>query len=140
MPALAEAAPELDLGLPTPQLMAPPTAVELATYDRIVVAFSGGKDSVACVLHLLEMGVPPAKIELRHHEVDGRESAALMDWPSTPAYCRAVASVLGIRYLASWKEGGFEREMTRNNTPTAPTHWESLGGHCSLPAASAEPA
>lgn len=98
---------------------------DLFSYDVIVVAFSGGKDSLACVLHLLEMGVPLDRIELQHHEVDGRESPAFMDWPVTPAYCRAVSEALGLRILFSWKEGGFEREMLRNNTPTAPTHFET---------------
>ena len=40
-------------------------------YDVIVVAFSACKDSLACLLTLLEAGVPPARIELRHHDVDG---------------------------------------------------------------------
>lgn len=102
-----------------------PTLADLLSYDFIVVAFSGGKDSLACVLHLIEMGVPKERIELRHHEVDGREGSALMDWPSSVAYCREVAAALGLRMLFSWKEGGFEREMLRDNAPTAPTHWET---------------
>lgn len=36
-----------------------------------IVAFSGGKDSVAMVLHLLEIGVPKESIHLHHHDVDG---------------------------------------------------------------------
>ena len=54
------------------------------TYDHVIVAFSGGKDSVACLLHLLDLGVPREKIELWHHDVDGREGSDLMDWPVTP--------------------------------------------------------
>ena len=46
------------------------TAADLAVYDRILVAFSGGKDSLAALLHLLELGVDPARIELHHHDVD----------------------------------------------------------------------
>ena len=42
-------------------------------YDKYVVTFSGGKDSTALVLYLLSIGVPPHKIELWHHEIDGRE-------------------------------------------------------------------
>jgi len=41
-------------------------------YDKILVAFSGGKDSIACVLHLLDLGIPRSSIELHHHLVDGR--------------------------------------------------------------------
>jgi len=66
--------------LPTPHM-------DLASYDVIIVAFSGGKDSAACVLHLLDLGVPKHKIELWHHLVDGREGSTLMDWPCTEAYC-----------------------------------------------------
>ena len=43
-------------------------APDLAAYDRILLAFSGGKDSLACLLHLLEAGVPASRIELHHHE------------------------------------------------------------------------
>lgn len=101
---------------------------DLLSYDRIIIAFSGGKDSLACLLHLIESGVPLERIELRHHEVDGREGGWFMDWPSTPSYCRAIAAALGVKLLFSWKEGGFEREMLRNAAPTAPTHWEVSDG------------
>lgn len=98
------------------------------SYDVILAAFSGGKDSIACVLHLLEMGVPPEKIELWHHEVDGREGSTLMDWTCTPAYCRAFAAAFGLRIYFSWKVGGFEREMLRDGAPTAPTVFETPEG------------
>jgi len=114
--------------VPTPVEINYDVAPDLAIYDKFVVAFSGGKDSLACVLHLLERGVPTEKIELWHHEIDGREGSTLMDWPSTPAYCRKVAGALGIAYYSSWKEGGFEREMLRDNKPTAPSHFESPDG------------
>jgi 3'-phosphoadenosine 5'-phosphosulfate sulfotransferase (PAPS reductase)/FAD synthetase len=100
---------------------------DLARYDVIIVAFSGGKDSIACVLCLLELGVPRERIELWHH-VDGREGSRLMDWPCTRAYCRAFAEALGLRILFSWKVGGFEHEMLRAGTPTAPTAFEVPGG------------
>jgi 3'-phosphoadenosine 5'-phosphosulfate sulfotransferase (PAPS reductase)/FAD synthetase len=105
-----------------------PTLVELLTYRRIVVALSGGKDSVACVLHLLELGVPREMIELWHHDVDGREGSTLMDWPCTRAYCRAFAAALGIPIYFSWKVGGFEREMVRHRERTQPTAFEVPGG------------
>lgn len=31
---------------------------DLSAYERILVAFSGGKDSICCLLRLLELGVP----------------------------------------------------------------------------------
>ena len=96
----------------------------LNDYDHIIVAYSGGKDSNACVLHLLEMGADPAKIELWHHLVDGREGSTLMDWPITEDYGRKFAEALGLPIFFSWKEGGFEREMLRNEQKTAPNHFE----------------
>lgn len=101
--------------------------IDLTRYNRILVAFSGGKDSLACVLHLLDCGVPPEKIELHHHDVDGG-GEHMMDWPITPAYCKAVAKALGLRLFFSYKVGGFEREMLRDNSPTAPTRWQRLDG------------
>lgn len=101
---------------------------DLLTYDTVYVGFSGGKDSLACVLHLLELGYPRERIELHHHLVDGRESAQLMDFPVTEAYCKAVAQYLGIPIYMSWKVGGFEGEMNRDNQPTAPTRFETPDG------------
>lgn len=102
--------------------------VDLAGYDHVLVAFSGGKDSLACLLHLLEMGVPRERIELHHHLVDGREGSRLMDWPVTEAYCRAVARAFNVPIYFSWKVGGFEREMLKENAPTAPTAYETPSG------------
>ena len=100
----------------------------LSAYDRFVVGFSGGKDSLACLLHLLDSGVDRSRIELWHHEIDGREGSALMDWPSTPAYCRRVAAALEVPIYFSWKIGGFEREMLRYMQTTAGCKFEMPGG------------
>lgn len=102
------------------------TLLDLGSYDHILVAFSGGKDSLACVLHLLECGVDPGKIELHHHDVDG--GSAFMDWPCTPAYCRAIAAELDLPIYFSYKQGGFLREMNRTEEPTAPTFFETPDG------------
>lgn len=96
---------------------------DLSQYDKIIVAFSGGKDSTACFLHLLELGVPVEKLELWHHDVDGR-GPLFMDWESTPSYCRAFAAAFGVPIFFSWKTGGFEREMNRENALTAPVCFE----------------
>lgn len=101
---------------------------DLASYDRFVVFFSGGKDSVACVLALLDAGVAPERIELHHHNIDGREGSTLMDWPITEAYCKAFAKAMGLRLFFSWRQGGFEREMLRENSETAPVSWETEDG------------
>lgn len=103
------------------------TAVDPRAYDRVVVAFSGGKDSLAALLHLLDLGISPTRIELHHHEVDGR-GPVLMDWPITPAYVAALASHFGLALYASWREGGFAREMARDGTPTAAVRFERPDG------------
>lgn len=97
--------------------------MNLDLYSKIIIAFSGGKDSLACLLHLLDMGVKKSHIELWHHDVDGQRRT-FMDWECTPAYVRAIARAFEIPVYFSWKEGGFEREMNRENQPTAPTWFE----------------
>ena len=104
------------------------TLKKLNTYDKILISFSGGKDSMACFLHLLELGADKNKIELWHNEVDGREGSELMDWPCTADYCRKFAQAFGVPIYYSWKEGGFEREMLRDNTSTAPIKFETPEG------------
>lgn len=94
----------------------------LNEYDLFIVSFSGGKDSLALVLHLLDLGVPKEKIELWHQDVDGGD--AFMDWNVTPAYCRAIANALGIEIFFQYKQGGFRREMLRQDSLTAPTVFE----------------
>ncbi len=101
-------------------------SVELGSYDHILVAFSGGKDSVACLLHLLEAGADPKRIELHHHDVDG--GTPFMDWPVTPDYCRKIAEALAVPIYFSYKDGGFLREMSRNGDPTAPIVFETPDG------------
>lgn len=96
----------------------------MENYDKYIVAFSGGKDSIACFLHLLESGVPKEKIELWHHDIDGH-GEVFMDWEVTPAYCRAFAAHFGVPIYFSWKQGGFKREMLRENQLTAPTSFEN---------------
>lgn len=100
------------------------TKKELGSYDKILVCFSGGKDSIGCVLSLLDKGVSKDKIEIHHHSIDGHEGSTLMDWPITPDYCRAFARELNLPIYFSWLEGGFEREMLRDNSLKAPTHFE----------------
>lgn len=102
---------------------------ELLSYDRYLVAFSGGKDSIACLLHLIEMGVPREKIEVHHHEIDGGPGEkSFMDWPCTPAYCEAFCREFGLTYYPSWKVGGFYGEMMRDNELTKPTAFQTPEG------------
>jgi 3'-phosphoadenosine 5'-phosphosulfate sulfotransferase (PAPS reductase)/FAD synthetase len=101
---------------------------DLESYSTIIVAFSGGKDSLACVLDLVDRGAPRDRIELWHHDVDGREGSRLMDWPVTRDYCRRIAVASGLKLYFSWKVGGFEREMSRDGTATAPIAFEGPDG------------
>lgn len=101
---------------------------DFSVYNRIIVAFSGGKDSLACVLQLLELNAPKEKIQLWHHRVDGETDHHFMDWPVTEDYCRHIAIHLGLPLYFSQRDGGFLREMTRDRTPTAPVTFDLPGG------------
>lgn len=81
---------------------------------KILIAFSGGKDSVAMVLYLLDMGIPKTRIELHHHDVDGH-GGNLFDWPCTPSYCQAFADAFELPIVFSWRQGGIRREIYREN-------------------------
>ncbi|BBU64055.1 hypothetical protein MSC49_39900 (plasmid) [Methylosinus sp. C49] len=100
------------------------TAPDLRSYDHILVAFSGGKDSLACLLHIIDEGVDPGRIELHHHDVDGR-GPPTFDWPITAGYCRAIAAAFGVPLYFSWRDGGLRREMLRDNEPTASVMFET---------------
>jgi 3'-phosphoadenosine 5'-phosphosulfate sulfotransferase (PAPS reductase)/FAD synthetase len=99
----------------------------LKSYKRIVVAFSGGKDSLAALLAILEQLTLEGRswdcVELWHHDVDGGET--FMDWPITSAYCQAVADALGLPLFFSYKVGGFLGEMNRDATPTQATRFQN---------------
>ncbi len=107
----------------------------LLDYDRVIVAWSGGKDSLACLLHLLSIGVPDSKIELWHHCVDGYNAPEvgeverpLFDWACTVSYCKAVGKIFKIPVYLSWRSGGFEREALRENKATAPCYFQTPNG------------
>ena len=102
-----------------------PSACRPLAYTTWIVAFSGGKDSMGLVLLLLRLGIPRERIELWHHDVDGREGSTLMDWPCTRDYCAKVAAALGLTIYFSWKVGGFEGEMLRKDSPTAGYRFET---------------
>jgi 3'-phosphoadenosine 5'-phosphosulfate sulfotransferase (PAPS reductase)/FAD synthetase len=103
---------------------------ELSEYDYIIVAFSGGKDSLACVLRLIDLGVPRERIELWHYCVDGQPgSPRFFDWPVTESYCSAVAQALGLRLLFRWREGGFKGELLKRDARSAPVGIQMLDGN-----------
>ena len=79
-----------------------------------IVAFSGGKDSIAMVLHLLRSGVKPDQIHLHHHDVDGG-GVNLWDWGCTKTYCQAFADHFGLQIFFSGRIGGIQREIFRES-------------------------
>ena len=91
---------------------------------KILVAFSGGKDSIAMVLHLLELGIDKARIELHHHDVDG-SSYKIFDWICTEQYCIDFAKYLDIPIFFSYREGGIIREAMRENQPRGNVYYQS---------------
>ena len=101
--------------------------IDLFSYDKYIVSFSGGKDSTATFLYLLDHGVPTGRIELWHQEIDGREKT-FFDWEITPDYCWRFAEAFVVAIYFQWKEGGFYRELIIKNSLTAPNYFELPGG------------
>jgi len=110
-------------------------------YDHVIVSFSGGKDSLACVLYALELGIPKEKIELWHQAVDGKPGVdpRFFDWPCTESYCRDVARVLGLPIKFQWRDGGFEREINKQDAPTAKIGFELPDGSIGQAGGTGEP-
>jgi 3'-phosphoadenosine 5'-phosphosulfate sulfotransferase (PAPS reductase)/FAD synthetase len=104
--------------------------LHLDEYDHIIVSYSGGKDSLALALFMLEHAdAAHEKIELWHQHVDGEPGGTgLMDWPCTESYCMATAKGLNLPLLFQWKHGGFEGEMLRNNSRTQGVSYQTIGG------------
>lgn len=110
----------------------------LDQYDHVLVSYSGGKDSLACILRLLDLGVAKERIELWHQDVDGQST--FMDWPVTKQYVEVTAEALGLPVRCQWRDGGFEREMLRNNQPTGDVFFENGQGETvHLPTTKATP-
>lgn len=95
---------------------------------KIVVFFSGGKDSLAALLYviesLLELGLNPSDhVECWHHSVDGRpwflggSSKSIWDWPCTEDYCRKICECLQVPLYFSWLEGGLMGEVMKEDRP-----------------------
>jgi 3'-phosphoadenosine 5'-phosphosulfate sulfotransferase (PAPS reductase)/FAD synthetase len=138
--AIPQAAPTAPLpgpvgGRPIAEIPQPLVAPDLRSYDYVIVAFSGGKDSLAALLHTLDLArsqgrdlVRDRALELWHHDVDSPESGQFMDWPVTTPYVRALGAALGIPVYFSWKVGGFLRELMKTQERTASSKWEEPGG------------
>ena len=82
---------------------------------KVLIFFSGGKDSVAMSTYLhFTLGIPWDRMELWHHEIDGA-GEAIFDWPCTPSYCQSFADAFNAPLLFSYREGGIAREIDRKN-------------------------
>jgi len=99
-----------------------PELLPLEEYDLIVVLISGGKDSVACYLKLLELGVPKERIEFWHHDIDGGHPSRRMDWKCTQNYVKALADAEGIKLRVSYRVNGFFGELYRIGA-SEPIEW-----------------
>ncbi len=99
-----------------------PELLPLEDYDLIVVLLSGGKDSVACLYKLLELGVPKEKIEVWHHDIDGEHPTRRMDWRCTGNYVKALAEVEGVQLRVSYRVNGFFGELYRIGA-SEPIRW-----------------
>ena len=99
-----------------------PILLPLEEYDLIVVLISGGKDSVACYLKLIELGVPKEKIEFWHHDIDGGHPTRRMDWKCTQNYVKALADAEGVKLRVSYRVNGFFGELYRIGA-SEPIEW-----------------
>lgn len=107
----------------------------LDEYDLVIANVSGGKDSVAEVLFLLEQGVPAHKIELHHQSIDGEPGKAepFMDWACTENYVKAMGEALGMKIRFQWREGGFKQELLREERMSLGVGFENEGELFYLP-------
>ena len=117
---------QIPLGFFNVEVARPTVELDLDTYDRIVITFSGGKDSLATILLVLSLGYPKERIEIHHHDVDGR-GQRFMDWPCTRPYVRAVCAALGLKLYESWRVDGFLGEMERDGQ-SKPIAWQTTDG------------
>ena len=99
-----------------------PRLLPLEECDLIVVLISGGKDSVACYLKLIELGVPKEKIEFWHHDIDGGHPTRRMDWKCTQNYVKALADAEGVKLRVSYRVNGFFGELYRIGA-SEPIEW-----------------
>jgi len=107
---------------------------DLLSYDKIIVSTSGGKDSAACILYLLELGIPQNKITLWHQSIDGAPGEMqFADWPITESYVRAFGEAIGIQTEFQWRVQGFYGELMRENRKTNNVQFEHNENIITLP-------
>lgn len=106
----------------------PENIAALLPKGKFLIAFSGGKDSIAMYLYLrYNLNVPNENIELHHHEVDGMEDN-FFDWPCTPSYCSSFSAHFKVPILFSYRKGGIKREILRNNETLQSVFYQKQAG------------
>lgn len=105
--------------------------IDLSIYDNIIVCMSG-KDSLACLLTLIDQGVDLSLVELWHHRVDGNEGSTLMDWACSDGFLEKVAEAFNLPLYFSWLKGGIEGEMNKLNAHSQPHIVETPSGIITL--------
>lgn len=80
--------------------------------SRIVVSISGGKDSIAMLLSLLEL-VQAGYLSL--HQIIAHHQIVLEDWPGTVEYCEDVCNRLDIPFFSTQaRYSGYECQECHN--------------------------
>lgn len=114
---------------------------DFAYYDNIIVSTSGGKDSLACTLLLMDYGVPAEKVWLWHQSIDGRNETEqpFFDWPSTEGYVTRLSEYLNMTLEFQWRAYGFYGEMFRNKRLTNDVYFTHSDSTIHLPTKSGKP-
>lgn len=105
--------------------------IDLNFYDRIILCTSG-KDSLACLLTLIEQGADMSRVELWHHKVDGESTHGLMDWRCNDDYMIKLGEAFNLPLYFSWLKGGIEGEMNKLNAYSQPHIVETPSGIVTL--------
>ncbi|WP_374724223.1 phosphoadenosine phosphosulfate reductase domain-containing protein [Calidifontibacillus erzurumensis] len=113
----------------------------LEEYDHILISLSSGKDSMACLLYLMEIGAPTEKMEICHQSVDGKEDthAELMDWGTVESYAEAVGDLFGIPVSFQWRARGFYGELMRKDSLSGDVYYLDNGKIHYLPTKNGKP-
>lgn len=107
--------------------------LDLSSYTKVIICMSGGKDSIASMLRIIEAGYPVAQMELWHHLVDGSPSEPVFaDWSFMHDYCKQLSAAFNITLYSSWLEQGFKGEMLKNNSTPKPHTFETPDGFVTL--------
>ena len=106
--------------------------IDIHSYDKIIIAHSGGKDGFVSMLHVLDLGVDRSKLELWHQLVDGNEGSDLMDWPFMDDYLKKIAQAYKLPLYRSWLMHGIEGEMLKEDSYSHPHKVETPDGILTL--------